>query len=65
MDFISTIEKAMGKEAVKQFEPMQPGDVTATFADVEDLKAAVGFSPETPLNVGIGKFVAWYQSYYS
>lgn len=64
MDFISTIEKAMGKEAVKQFEPMQPGDVTATFADVEDLKAAVGFSPETPLNVGIGKFVAWYQSYY-
>jgi UDP-glucuronate 4-epimerase len=64
MDFITTIEQAMGKAAKKVMLPMQPGDVPSTYADVEDLMNDVGFKPETPLSVGIQKFVNWYQSYY-
>ncbi|TCV84248.1 NAD-dependent epimerase [Sulfurirhabdus autotrophica] len=64
MAFIETIEKAVGKTAVKNMLPMQAGDVVATYADVEDLKQAVGFEPKTPLASGIGKFVEWYKSYY-
>ncbi|MGC1308457.1 MAG: NAD-dependent epimerase [Phormidesmis sp.] len=64
MDFITTIEQAMGKEAQKNMMPMQPGDVPATYADVQDLMDDVGFKPDTPLSVGIQKFVAWYKDYY-
>lgn len=64
LDFISAIERAMGEEAIKQFEPMQPGDVTATYADIDDLKTAVDFTPTTSLSDGIDKFVAWYRRYY-
>ena len=64
MTFIETIEQAMGKTAEKIMMPMQPGDVTATFADVEDLMADVGFRPNTPLKDGIEKFVFWYRNYY-
>ena len=64
MDFITTIEKVMGKTAEKNMMPMQPGDVPATYADVQDLMNDVGFKPDTPLSVGIEKFVAWYQGYY-
>ncbi len=64
MAFIETIENAVGKTAVKNMLPMQAGDVVATYADVEDLKQAVGFEPKTPLASGIGKFVEWYKSYY-
>ena len=64
MDFIATIEQAMGKEAKKNMMPMQPGDVPATYADVQDLMDDVGFKPDTPLSVGIQKFVSWYQDYY-
>ena len=64
MDFITTIERAMGKEAVKNMMPMQPGDVPATYADVQALMDDVGFKPDTPLSVGIEKFVAWYKDYY-
>ncbi len=64
MDFISVIETALGKEAKKEFLPMQPGDVPATFADVEDLGQAVGFKPETSLNEGIAHFLDWYLAYY-
>lgn len=64
MDFITTIEKAMGKEAKKNMMPMQPGDVPATYADVDDLMNDVGFKPDTSLEEGIGKFVAWYKDYY-
>jgi UDP-glucuronate 4-epimerase len=64
MDFIRTIETALGKEARKTFLPMQPGDVPATFADVEALTEAVGFKPNTPLREGIGRFVEWYVAYY-
>lgn len=64
MRFIEVIETAMGKPAEKIMKPMQPGDVPATYADVSDLMADVGFQPETPIEVGIQKFVDWYRSYY-
>jgi UDP-glucuronate 4-epimerase len=64
MDFIAAIEKALGREAKKNFLPMQPGDVPATYADVDDLIRDVGFAPNTPLEDGIARFVAWYREYY-
>jgi UDP-glucuronate 4-epimerase len=64
MDFIAAIEKATGREAIKNFLPIQPGDVRATYADVDDLARDVGFAPNTPIGEGIGRFVAWYRGYY-
>ena len=64
MDFISLLENAIGKTAQKEFLPMQAGDVKATFADTSALDAWVGFKPNTPLNDGVEKFVAWYRQYY-
>lgn len=64
MDFIGAIEGALGKEAIKNMLPMQDGDVVATYADIEDLRQAVGFSPATPLREGVEKFVAWHRDYY-
>jgi len=64
MDFIRVIEDAIGKKAVKEFCPLQPGDVYQTFADVKELMEDVGFSPSTPISVGINKFVAWYKDFY-
>jgi UDP-glucuronate 4-epimerase len=63
MTFIRTLEQALGREAHKNFLPMQPGDVVATYADVEDLMRDVGFEPKTPLAAGIDRWVAWYRSY--
>ncbi|MEJ2116827.1 MAG: NAD-dependent epimerase [Alphaproteobacteria bacterium] len=65
MDFIAAIEKATGREAEKNYLPMQPGDVPATYADVEDLIRDVGFAPNTSLEDGIERFVAWYREYYN
>ena len=64
LDFVAAIEQAVGKPAVKNFMPMQPGDVPATCADVSALQAAVGFKPDTPVTEGIQNFVNWYRSYY-
>ena len=64
MDMIETIEKALGKRAKKNMLPMQPGDVPATFADVDDLMRDVDFRPNTPIDVGVSNFVEWYRSYY-
>ncbi len=64
MDFIAAIEKATGRVAEKTFLPMQPGDVLATYADVDDLMRDVGFAPDTPIDEGIGRFVDWYRDYY-
>ncbi len=64
LDFIAAIEKATGCVAEKNFLPMQPGDVPATYADVGDLARDVGFAPHTPLEEGVAKFVAWYRDYY-
>lgn len=63
MDMIALLEKELGQEAVKEYLPMQPGDVQATWADIDDLEEAVGFSPSTPLSEGLGKFVAWYDGW--
>jgi UDP-glucuronate 4-epimerase len=64
MTFIKTIEDALGQEARKNFLPMQPGDVVATYADVEDLRRDVGFEPKTTLTEGIAKWVKWYSGYF-
>ncbi len=64
MDFIGLLESAIGKTTQKEFLPMQAGDVKATYADTSALEAWVGFKPNTPLNVGVDKFVEWYQSYH-
>ena len=63
MAFIKAIEKAIGKTAEKHFLPMQPGDVAATYADVDALVQAVDYHPRTPVQEGIDKFVAWYMKY--
>ncbi|MBP1588663.1 MAG: NAD-dependent epimerase/dehydratase family protein, partial [Kiritimatiellae bacterium] len=62
--FIALIERAVGRSAIRNNLPMQPGDVAATYADVSDLQQAVGFAPSTPLDVGISRFVEWYRAYY-
>jgi UDP-glucuronate 4-epimerase len=64
-EFIKTIENIMGKVAQKNLLPMQPGDVIATYADVDDLTADVGFKPVTPIAKGLEHFINWYQEYYS
>jgi len=64
MDFIGELERQLGKEAEKRYLPMQPGDVEATYADVDDLQRDVGFSPDTPLAEGLAQFVAWYRDYH-
>lgn len=65
MEFIETIEAAVGKKAEKNMMGMQDGDVVATFANIDALIEAVGFKPATPLNDGIQKFVEWYKNYHS
>ena len=64
MQFIEVIEEALGRKAELNMLPIQPGDVPATYADVDDLARDVGFSPATPIEVGIGRFVEWFRSYY-
>ncbi|MBA2125974.1 capsular biosynthesis protein CpsI [Hyphomicrobium methylovorum] len=64
LDFIGAIESALGREAKKVFLPLQPGDVPATFADIDDLVRDTGFRPSTPLKDGITRFTDWYRSYY-
>jgi UDP-glucuronate 4-epimerase len=64
LDFISAIERALGRKAVLNLLPMQPGDVPATYADVDDLARDVGFAPDTPIEDGVARFVEWYLDYY-
>lgn len=63
-DFIATLEGVLGRAAVKEFLPMQPGDVVQTYADTAALDAAVGFHPATPLAKGLAEFAAWYRHYH-
>jgi UDP-glucuronate 4-epimerase len=63
-EMISILEKALGKKAELNLLPMQPGDVPATAANVDDLERDVGFKPATPLSVGIGRFIEWYRDYF-
>ena len=62
--FIEVLEQAIGKQAKKKLLPIQPGDVPATYADIEDLSRDVGFKPVTPIEVGIPRFIEWYREFY-
>lgn len=62
--FINAIEKALNKPAVKDYLPMQPGDVPVTYADIDELNQDVGFAPATPIDVGVQQFVDWYLRYF-
>ncbi|WP_339251813.1 NAD-dependent epimerase [Sporosarcina sp. FSL W8-0480] len=64
MEFIEAIEEKVGKKAIKNFMPLQAGDVPATYADVEDLYRTIEFRPQTLIKDGVGKFVDWYIDYY-
>lgn len=64
MHFIEVLENCLGMKAEKNFLPMQDGDVPATYADVDDLMADVGYAPATPIETGIANFVRWYKDYY-
>lgn len=64
MDYVAALEKCLGKEAKKEYLPMQPGDVYQTYADVTDLMRDYDFKPETSIEEGLAKFVEWYKNYY-
>jgi UDP-glucuronate 4-epimerase len=63
MEVVRLLEAALGRKATWELMPMQPGDVRETCADVEDLRKAVGFAPNTPIAAGIRQFVDWFQAY--
>ena len=65
MKFIEIIEQEIGKPAIKNFLPMQDGDVPETYADVTDLMQEINFEPATPIEVGVANFVNWYKEYYN
>jgi UDP-glucuronate 4-epimerase len=64
MDYIETLEETLGKKAIKEFLPMQPGDVLNTSCDVSDLEKDFGYRPKTTLKEGPKSFADWYKSYY-
>jgi len=64
LDYIAALERALGKKAILELKPMQPGDVKATCADTRRLAEAVGFAPATPLDTGLARFAEWFRSYY-
>jgi UDP-glucuronate 4-epimerase len=65
MHYIEVLEQCLGRKAIVELLPMQPGDVRATIADVSDLEQAVDFRPRTAVEEGVAKFVAWYKDYYN
>jgi UDP-glucuronate 4-epimerase len=64
LDFITILENLISQKAIIDFLPMQPGDVKETYADITDLQKEAGFSPATPLQIGLGQFVEWYKKYH-
>ena len=64
LEVVRLLEEAIGKKAKRELLPMQPGDVPATYADVDDLMREVDFRPKTPIAEGIGRFIEWYRSYH-
>ena len=62
--FITTLEQLLGRKAIRDYQPMQMGDVPATYASIDRLRAATGFAPSTPLAEGLARFVAWYRDYF-
>ena len=64
MDYISVLERCLGREARKEYLPMQPGDVYETYADVEELMRDYGFKPSTGIEEGLSRFAQWFLAYY-
>jgi UDP-glucuronate 4-epimerase len=64
LEVVRILEEKIGKKAIRELAPMQPGDVPATYADVDDLMREVDFKPATPITEGIGRFIDWYRSYH-
>ena len=64
LDYVAAIEEATGRDAIREYLPMQPGDVPDTWADVSDLEREIGYRPRTQVRVGVAQFVNWYRSYY-
>jgi UDP-glucuronate 4-epimerase len=64
LDYVAAIEEATGYKAIREYLPLQPGDVPDTWADVSDLEKEIGYRPNTPVREGVAKFVSWYRSYY-
>jgi UDP-glucuronate 4-epimerase len=65
MDFVRAIERELGRKAQIEFAPMQPGDVRATYASTEKLRAEIGYAPSTPVETGVARFIAWYREHYA
>lgn len=65
MDFIAALEESMNTDAKKEFLPMQPGDVVATWANVDDLKEKLGYNPQTDIKSGVNEFIEWYRTFYN
>jgi len=63
-EFVDTLERLLGRRAIREMREMQPGDVPATYASIDRLHAAVEFAPHTALTDGLARFVAWYRDYY-
>jgi UDP-glucuronate 4-epimerase len=64
LDYVETLERHIGKKAITELAPLQPGDVVTTYADVEDLEKDIGYRPSTSIDEGVGKFIDWYRDYY-
>src|SRR5579883_620167 len=64
LDFVATLERVIGRPAIRDLQPMQPGDVLETCAEITDLQRDIGFAPSTPLEAGLRKFVTWYCGYH-
>ena len=63
-EFIAVLEAALGRKAEIRFEPLQPGDVPSTYADIDASRRDLGFEPTTPIGEGIPRFVRWYREHY-
>src|SRR6185437_466611 len=64
LDFIAALERALGKTAKRELAPMQPGDVTTTYADIDSSRRDLGFDPKTPIREGLARFAAWYREFH-
>ena len=64
MRYIEVLESCLGKKAILDLQPIQPGDVPSTYADTAELQAATGFKPATPVETGVRRFVEWYRDYF-
>ena len=64
MEFIKVIENEIGDEAIKVYEPMQPGDVKKTYADTSEVEKLISYKPSTSINMGVKVFIEWYKNFY-